>query len=259
MNVLLTGGCGFIGSNLIRLLLAERPEWKVVNLDKLTYAGNLENLADLESRYRFVHGDICDEDAVRGALSENRIDTIVHFAAESHVDRSILGSMVFTRTNVLGTHVLVEEAKNAGVRRFVHVSTDEVYGSLGPEGSFAEDSPLDPTSPYAASKAATDLLSYQQTRHPGLDVVIVRPFNHIGPRQMPLYAVPRFASQLAAIQLGRQPPVVETGDLSARRDLTDVRDMVRAYILLLEKGRTGEAYNAGSGAEPEAVTVKVAV
>ncbi len=169
-NVLITGGAGFIGSNFIRSFLAAHPEAFVVNLDKLTYAGNLENLADVASNpsYRFVRGDICDAALVEETLRKFRIDTIVHFAAESHVDRSILGSAEFIRTNVQGTQTLLDGARAVGVSKFLHVSTDEVYGSLGPTGRFQETTPLHPNSPYAASKAASDLLvlAYHHTRSP---------------------------------------------------------------------------------------------
>ncbi|HVI93312.1 MAG TPA: GDP-mannose 4,6-dehydratase, partial [Anaeromyxobacter sp.] len=160
MNVLVTGGCGFIGSNLVRHLLARRPGWRVVNLDRLTYAGNGENLADLEGHraYRFVQGDIRNGELVADLLKTERIDAVMHLAAESHVDRSILTPAVFVETNVAGTQVLLEAARARGVSRFLHVSTDEVYGSLGPTGRFTEETPLAPSSPYSASKAASDLL-----------------------------------------------------------------------------------------------------
>ncbi len=167
MNVLLTGGSGFIGSNLVRLLLAERPGWRVVNLDKLTYAGNAENLADLVgySAYRFVRGDICNGELVAELFRTERIDAVMHLAAESHVDRSILAPSVFIDTNVRGTQVLLEAAREFGVKRFLHVSTDEVYGSLGPTGLFTEKTPLDPSSPYSASKASSDLLALAYFAH----------------------------------------------------------------------------------------------
>ncbi len=160
MRILVTGGAGFIGSNYVRLLLADDADERVVNLDLLTYAGNLENLAGCENdpRYRFVRGDVRDRDLVRSLLAGEGIDAVVHFAAESHVDRSVEGPEVFVATNVLGTEILLEEARAAGVARFVMVSTDEVYGSLGETGRFTEDTPLAPNSPYAASKAAADLL-----------------------------------------------------------------------------------------------------
>ncbi len=158
MNVLLTGGSGFIGSNLVRLLLAERPDWRVVNLDKLTYAGNAENLADLEGnpRYRFVRGDICNGELIADLFRTEKIDAVMHLAAESHVDRSILAPSVFIETNVRGTQVLLEAAREFGVKRFLHVSTDEVYGSLGPTGLFTEETPLAPTSPYSSREPPSD-------------------------------------------------------------------------------------------------------
>src|SRR5579883_3462223 len=167
ISLLVTGGCGFIGSNFVRYALAADPEISVVNFDCLTYAGNLANLADLDGnpRYRFVKGDVTDPAAVRAAMQG--VDSVIHFAADSHVDRSILDSGPFVRTNVLGTQILLDAARAAGVEKFVHVSTDEVYGSLGPNASFTEDTPLAPNSPYAASKASSDLLvrSYVHTFH----------------------------------------------------------------------------------------------
>ena len=175
-NVLVTGGAGFIGSNFVRYLLQEERDVHVVNFDALTYAGNLENLEDLrnEPRYKFIRGDICDPGAVSTALTGHSIDTVVHFAAESHVDRSILGAGAFIRTNVVGTQVLLEAARAAGVRLFLHVSTDEVYGSLGADGKFTELTPIHPNSPYAASKASSDLLALAWHHTYGLPVIVTR-------------------------------------------------------------------------------------
>jgi dTDP-glucose 4,6-dehydratase len=192
MRLLVTGGCGFIGSNLVRYLLASRPDWKIVNLDKLTYAGNLESLKDVEGnpRHLFVRGDIGDRALVTELLAKHQIDAVAHLAAESHVDRSILGPEVFAETNVVGTSVLLEASRKASVNRFLMVSTDEVYGSLGPTGHFTETTPLDPSSPYSASKAGSDLLSLAYHRTFGLPVVISRCSNNYGPFQFPEKLIP---------------------------------------------------------------------
>ena len=182
MKLLVTGGAGFIGSNFVRYQIANDPSVEVTTLDALTYAGNLANLEPVRSaaRHRFVHGDVTDREAVFRLL-EPGVDAIVHFAAESHVDRSIEDSAVFLRTNVLGTQVLLEGARRFGVKRFLHISTDEVYGSLGPEGRFTEESPLRPSSPYAASKAAADLLVLSYVRTYGIDALVTRCSNNFGP------------------------------------------------------------------------------
>ena len=183
MRVLITGGCGFIGSNLIRHLLRTRPDVEVLNLDALTYAGNLESLSDLEGdpRHHFVRGDVCNRELVGELLARHRVEGVMHLAAESHVDRSILGPEVFCRTNALGTATLLEAARRAGVRRFVQVSTDEVYGSLGPTGQFTEATPLCPSSPYSASKAGADLLALAYYHTFGMDVLVTRCSNNYGP------------------------------------------------------------------------------
>ncbi len=185
-KLLVTGGCGFIGSNFIRQLLATDPSVSVVNFDALTYAGNLANLADVAGnpRYSFVKGDITNRDDVRAALNSGITD-VIHFAAESHVDRSIQDSGPFVRTNVIGTQILLDAVREFKVSKFVHVSTDEVYGSLGPTGAFLETTPLDPSSPYSASKAGSDMLvkAYQHTF--GMHAVITRCSNNYGPYQIP--------------------------------------------------------------------------
>src|SRR5437667_3786556 len=190
--VLVTGGAGFIGSNLVRLLRRERPDWTVVNLDKLTYAGNAESLADLrgDAKHVFVRGDILNAELVDRLMSDRKVDVILNLAAESHVDRSILGPAIFVETNVSGTQVLLEAARQAKVRRFVQVSTDEVYGSLGATGRFSESSPLRPSSPYSASKAAADLLALAYGRTFGMDVVVTRCSNNYGPYQFPEQLIP---------------------------------------------------------------------
>lgn len=178
MNILVTGGAGFIGSNFIRYILGKYPEYRVINLDKLTYAGNLENLSgvDTDPRYAFEKGDICDKTRVQLCITRYEIDAIVNFAAESHVDRSIIGAATFIQTNVVGTNVLLEVAKELKIRRFLQVSTDEVYGSLGATGKFTEETPLHPNSPYSASKASADLLALAYQHTFGLPVVISLPF-----------------------------------------------------------------------------------
>lgn len=256
MNVLVTGGCGFIGSNLVRLLRKERPDWRVVNLDKLTYAGNLENLADLEKdpQHVFVKGDIGNRELVDHLLATHRIDAVLHLAAESHVDRSILGPEAFTVTNVLGTQVLLEAARAAKLKRFVMVSTDEVYGSLGPTGAFSESSPLQPSSPYSASKTAADLLALAYAHTFKLDVVVTRCSNNYGPLQFPEKLIPL----MIANALGDQPLPVY-GDGAQVRDWIHVDDHCRAILLTLEKGQSGEVYNFGGAAERKNIDIVKAI
>lgn len=246
MNVLVTGSCGFIGSNLVRFLLRERPQWRVVSLDKLTYAGNLENLADLEAdpRHLFVRGDIGNRELLEQLLQHHSIEGVLHLAAESHVDRSILGPEVFVQTNVLGTQVLLDACRGQGVRRFVMVSTDEVYGSLESVGAFTEHSPLRPSSPYSASKASADLiaLAYQHTF--GLDVVVTRCSNNYGPYQFPEKLIPLMVSHALA-----ERPLPVYGDGGNVRDWLHVEDHCAALLAVLERGRPGEVYNIGGGAE----------
>src|SRR5215471_10253316 len=246
MNVLVTGGCGFIGSNLVRFLRTERPDWTLVNLDLLTYAGNLESLADLEgdSRHVFVHGDVCDRALVESLLARHRIEAVLHLAAESHVDRSILGPEAFVRSNVLGTSVLLETSHRRGVRRFVMVSTDEVYGSLGPTGAFTETSPLRPSSPYSASKAAADLLALAFHHTFGLDVVVTRCSNNYGPYQFPEKLIP-----LMVVNALHDEPLPVYGDGGNVRDWLHVEDHCRALLTVLERGKTGQVYNVGGGTE----------
>jgi len=246
MNVLVTGGCGFIGTNLVRLLLRERPGWRVVNLDKLTYAGNAESLADLEGhdRYRFVRGDVANGELVGEILRSERIEAVMHLAAESHVDRSILAPAVFIETNVRGTQVLLEAARELGVARFLHVSTDEVYGSLGPTGAFTEETPLAPSSPYSASKAASDLLALAYARTFQLPVVVTRCSNNYGPYQFPEKLIPLMIANAL-----RDLPLPVYGDGMNVRDWIHVEDHCRGLLLALEKGRAGEVYNFGARSE----------
>jgi len=245
MRVLVTGGCGFIGSNLVKYLCRTRPDWTVVNLDKLTYAGNLQNLADHEDDpgHRFIRVDITDRAAVQDLIHSHSIDAVFHLAAESHVDRSILGPEVFIQTNVLGTQKLLEACQNR-VKRLVMVSTDEVYGSLGPSGRFTETSPLAPSSPYSASKASADLLTLAHHRTFGIDVVVTRCSNNYGPYQFPEKLIP-----LMIVNALHDQPLPVYGDGGNVRDWLNVADHCQALVLALEKGRAGEVYNIGGGAE----------
>ncbi|MFM7283303.1 MAG: dTDP-glucose 4,6-dehydratase [Planctomycetia bacterium] len=244
---LVTGGAGFIGSNFIHMLRELRPDWRIVNIDKLTYAGNLENLTALEGHpgYQFVHGDICsDADVAKAfALSQGEV-SVVHFAAESHVDRSILSGLPFVTTNVLGTQVLLDAARKQGARRFVHVSTDEVYGSLGATGLFREDTPLAPNSPYSASKAGSDMLVRAANHTHGMDTVITRCSNNYGPYQFPEKFLPLM---IANASEGKPIPVY--GDGQQIRDWLFVRDHCEAILCALEKGASGEVYNIGGNNE----------
>ena len=246
MNVLVTGGCGFIGSNLVKLLRRQRPDWKVVTLDQLTYAGNLENLKELESdpKHVFVRGDILNRELLDHVLALHGIEAILHLAAESHVDRSILGPEIFVRTNVLGTQVLLEASKAAKIQRFVMVSTDEVYGSLGPTGAFTETSPLQPSSPYSASKTSSDLIALAYHHTFGMDVVVTRCSNNYGRYQFPEKLIP-----LMIVNALHDKPLPVYGDGNNVRDWLHVEDHCQALLLALEKGRAGEVYNIGGGAE----------
>lgn len=243
--VLVTGGCGFIGSNFVRHLLTTDSDVRIINFDCLTYAGNLANLADIAShpRYRFVRGDITDREQVRAAMDLGITD-IINFAAESHVDRSIQDSGPFIRTNVLGTQVLLDAAREFGVKKYVQVSTDEVYGSLGPTGFFTEETPLHPNSPYSASKAGADLLvqAYQHTF--GLSAVITRCSNNYGPFQFPEKLIPLFVTNLL-----RDEPVPVYGDGQQIRDWIHVLDHCRGVEAAWRKGKPGEVYNFGGRCE----------
>jgi dTDP-glucose 4,6-dehydratase len=246
MNVLLTGGAGFIGSNLLRILLAERPDWRVITLDSLTYAGNAESLAELADhpRHRFVKGSICDGPLVARLWREEAIDAVLHLAAESHVDRSILEPSVFIETNVRGTQVLLEAARELGVKRFVHVSTDEVYGSLGPTGLFTEATPLAPSSPYSASKASSDLLALAYHHTFGLPVVVTRCSNNYGPFQFPEKLIPLMIANAL-----RDQPLPVYGDGMNVRDWIHVEDHARGLLAALEGGVPGQVYNFGAASE----------
>ena len=246
MNLLVTGGAGFIGSNFIRYILEKYPEYRVINLDKLTYAGNLENLSgvDKDPRYAFEKGDICDKSRVQMCIVRYEIDAIVHFAAESHVDRSILGAAEFVQTNVVGTNVLLEVTKEMKLKRFLQVSTDEVYGSLGTTGLFTEETSLRPNSPYSASKASADMLvlAYQHTF--GLPIVVTRCSNNYGPYQFPEKLIPLM---IANALNGKPLPVY--GDGMNVRDWLHVRDHCSAIDTVLHRGRVGEVYNIGGNNE----------
>jgi dTDP-glucose 4,6-dehydratase len=246
MKLLVTGGAGFIGSNFIRYILAQHPEDSILNLDKLTYSGNLKTLRDLENdaRYTFVRGDICDRKKVQGIISAGGFDAIVHFAAETHVDRSILDGSAFVKTNVLGTQCLLDAAREAGIRRFVLVSTDEVYGSAPSGEKFSEESPLAPNSPYAASKAGADLLARAHFRTFRFPVIITRCTNNYGPYQYPEKFIPLMLTRALK---GESIPVY--GDGMQVRDWIWVKDHCAGLDAVLRKGREGEIYNLGAGNE----------
>ncbi len=243
--LLVTGGCGFIGSNFIRHVLETDPQVRVVNFDKLTYAGNLANLADVagDPRYRFVRGDVTDRDAVAKVL-EGGVAGILHFAAESHVDRSIQDSGPFLQTNVIGTQVLLDAARRFNIPRYLQVSTDEVYGSLGETGAFTEDTPLAPNSPYAASKAAADLLVRSYVHTFGMPALVTRCSNNYGPWQFPEKLLPLFITNLL-----RDEPIPVYGDGLNVRDWIHVRDHCAGIYRVWQGGRVGEIYNLGGRCE----------
>jgi len=253
-TVLVTGGCGFIGANFVRLLRAKRPDWRLINLDKLTYAGNLNNLAGIDEGpgYRFVRADIGDAAAVEELFAAERIDTVVHFAAESHVDRSITGPAAFIETNIVGTFTLLEAARNSwsgegrqdADPRFVHISTDEVYGSLGAEGYFHETTAYDPRSPYSASKASSDHLVNAYFHTYGLPTLITNCSNNYGPYQFPEKLIPLVLHN--AMQ-GKSLPVY--GDGRNIRDWLYVGDHCEAVLEVLEHGVPGRCYNIGGNNE----------
>ncbi|MDW7776890.1 MAG: dTDP-glucose 4,6-dehydratase [Methanosarcinales archaeon] len=243
MNILVTGGCGFIGSNFIRHMLDTYPELKIINLDKLTYAGNPDNLKDIEQNpnYSFLQGDICDTVVVDELMEQ--VDQVVHFAAESHVDRSIEDSSIFVTTNVLGTFVLLDSALKHGINKFIHVSTDEVYGSTV-EGSFNENSILIPSSPYSSSKAGSDLLAQSYFITHTLPVIITRCTNNFGPYQYPEKLIPLFITNLLE---EKKVPVYGTGQNV--RDWIYVMDHCKGIDFILHNGTAGEIYNIGGGNE----------
>lgn len=242
MKILVTGGAGFIGSCFIRHILNKYPNYKIINLDALTYAGNIENLNDVKDNpnYTFVHGNICNKELAKQVILDRNVDAVVNFAAESHVDRSITGPEVFIETNVKGTLNLLQTAKEAGVHRFLQVSTDEVYGSLGKEGYFYETTPLAPNSPYSASKASADMLVRAYFETYKMPVLITRCSNNYGPYQYPEKLIPYFISQLL-----KDEKVPVYGDGLNVRDWLYVYDHCRAIDTVLHKGKIGEVYNIG--------------
>jgi dTDP-glucose 4,6-dehydratase len=244
-RVLVTGGCGFIGSNFIHYVLEKDPTVSIVNFDRLTYAGNLANLSDVSNhpRYQFVQGDIGDAEAVRKVVGEG-LSAIINFAAESHVDRSIHDAAPFVRTNIAGTQVLLDSAREFRVGRYLQVSTDEVYGSLGADGYFTEETPLAPNSPYAASKAAADLLVRSYAHTFGVPALITRCSNNYGPYQFPEKLLPLFITNLL-----RDEPVPVYGDGLNVRDWIHVRDHCAALERVWRTGAVGEVYNIGGRCE----------
>lgn len=243
-RVLVTGGCGFIGSNFIRYMLSSSPHY-IINFDKLTYAGNLENLKEIEQhqRYRFVKGDIAEKADLERVFADG-VDMVVNFAAESHVDRSIIDPDAFVRTNIYGTYSLLEQARKGGIAKFVQVSTDEVYGSLGETGRFREETPMAPNSPYSASKASADMLVMAYHKTFGLPVCITRCSNNYGPYQFPEKLIPLLITN--AIE-GRDLPIY--GDGMNVRDWIHANDHCAALALVMEKGKVGDIYNVGAGNE----------
>jgi dTDP-glucose 4,6-dehydratase len=256
MNVLVTGALGFIGSTLVRLLRREKPAWAVTTLDAVTYAADPEALASLagDGGHHFERGDVGDRARVEEILRARAIEVVFHVAAETHVDRSIAGPAAFITTNVLGTQVLLDAARANAVSRVVLVSTDEVYGPAGPTLAFRESAPLHPSSPYAASKAASDLLALSYHRTYGLDVVITRCSNNYGPRQLPEKLIPRLI-----VNALRDQALPLYGDGRQVRDWLFVEDHCRGLLAALERGRSGEVYHLGGGAERENLQVAHAV
>ncbi len=259
-TVLVTGGCGFIGANFVRLLLADHPTWRVINVDKLTYAGNLQNLAGVEEneQYRFVKKDICDARAMEELFASEQIDSVVHFAAESHVDRSITGPAAFIQTNIVGTFTLLEAAKKTWLDaawqgsepRFLHVSTDEVYGSLGNTGMFTEKTPFDPRSPYSASKASSDHLVNAYFHTYDLPILITNCSNNYGPYQFPEKLIPLIFHNSMN---GKKLPIY--GDGKNVRDWLYVKDHCEAIVEVLKKGIVGQSYNIGGNNEKQNLEV----
>lgn len=251
-TLLVTGGAGFIGSNYIRTILTERDDIEIINLDKLTYAGNLENLTEIENNknYTFIKGDITNNELVEYIFTRYKITEVVNFAAESHVDRSILGSEVFYRTNVIGTNVLLEAARRHEVKKFLQVSTDEVYGSLGETGLFTEKTPLSPNSPYSSSKAGADMMAMAFYHTYGVPVVITRCSNNYGPFQFPEKLIPLMI--INALN-GKKLPVY--GDGKNVRDWIYVIDHNKAIQLVLDKGVPGQVYNIGAENEMQNIQI----
>ena len=246
MNVLVTGGAGFIGSNFVRYFLKKYPAYRIINLDKLTYAGNLENLTDVQSnpKYTFEKADICNKARVTEIVTKHGIDSIIHFAAESHVDRSILGATEFVQANIVGTNVLLEVAKEQNIQKYLQVSTDEVYGSLDNTGKFTEETPLHPNSPYSASKTSADLLALAYQHTFGLPVVVTRCSNNYGPYQFPEKLIP-----LMIANAMNNKPLPVYGDGMNVRDWLHVADHCSAIDEVFHHGKIGEVYNIGGNNE----------
>lgn len=245
MNILVTGGAGFMGSNFVRYMVNKYPEHDITNYDKLTYAGDLENLKDLKDKknYNFVKGDVCDFNLLMGTLKEKEIDAVIHLAAESHVDNSIGNSLIFTMSNTYGTHVLLEAARLNKVKKFVHVSTDEVYGDIE-EGAFKEDSSLNPNNPYSASKAGAEMIARSYYKTYKMPITIVRGNNVFGPYQYPEKIIPTFITRLLE---NKKIPL--HGDGSNIRTYIYVEDFSNALDIVFNKGVFGEIYNIGTSDE----------
>jgi len=243
MKLLVTGGAGFIGSNFIHFIIKKRPDWEITNFDKLTYAGNLANLQDIanHNNYKFIKGDIGQPDDVKNVFFD-KFDYVINFAAETHVDRSLYAPALFLQTNTLGTQILLEQALETGVQKFIQVSTDEVYGSLGQDGWFSETSTMAPNSPYAASKASADLICRAYYKTYGLPVVITRSGNNYGPYQFPEKLIPFFITKAA-----KNEKLPLYGDGLHVRDWIYVDDHCEALLKVLEEGDAGEHYNIGGG------------
>lgn len=254
MRLLITGGCGFIGSNFIRYILRHYGQTLVTNVDALTYAGNPENLAGLEEefgeRYEFLHADIANSEQMNALMHQHHFYAVINFAAESHVDRSINSPQNFIHTNIVGTSVMLDSARHHGVKRFVQISTDEVYGSLGPNGKFTEQSPIEPSSPYSASKASADLIALASFKTFGQDVVITRCSNNYGPYQFPEKLIP-----LMLLNALRDKELPVYGDGLNVRDWIHVEDHCAAIIAALFNGTAGEVYNVGSDGEMRNIDV----
>ena len=249
-TVLITGGCGFIGSHFVRLILRERPTWRVINVDKLTYAGNLDNLKEVAKnpRYKFVKGDIAVKKDVKKAIGRG-VDLIVNYAAESHVDRSVLDPEAFVRTDVLGTYCLLEAVRENRVAQYIQISTDEVFGSIR-KGKFKETSPFEPNSPYSASKAGADHLCRAYFKTYGLPIVVTHSCNFYGPNQYPEKLIPLFITNLLE---DKKVPIYGRGDQI--REWIFTEDHCRAIETLIEKGEAGEVYNIGTGNERKNIEI----
>ncbi len=254
MKILVTGGAGFIGSNFIRHMLKKYPDYQIVNFDKLTYAGNLENLKDIENdpRYKFIKGDICDEKLINQVFSEEKLDTLVNFAAETHVDRSILEAGAFVKTDIFGTYNLLEAIKKHGIEKAIFISTDEVYGDYEGKGFAKETDKIEASSPYSASKAGGDLMVMAYHRTYDLPVMITRGTNNYGPYQYPEKIIPLFVTNLIE---GQKVPIYGKGDQI--RDWIYVEDHCGGIDVVLHQGSSGEVYNVGANNDPEITNMEL--